>query len=282
MLKKYRVAAFFVCLLAEICFPFSRSAQAALIRGDFLPCSSAFSSFLYTVLPGDTLWSIARRHHLSPDALAEENRLSLSTPLTIGQSLHLPETESESDTASYTVQSGDTLWRISQNFSTTCQSILCINPTLSPECLSVGQKIMLPAESNVQIPKKQSEKSGTPGFRWPLSGVITSPFGSRSGETHHGIDIAGAVGDKVLAAADGIVRKVQFHEIYGNMILLEHPDNRQTLYAHLSRMDVSPGETVSQGSVIGAVGSTGRSTGPHLHFEIRHHQIAENPLPYLP
>lgn len=256
-------------------------ADAALTCGDFLPClaSPASSETVYTVRSGDTLWSIARAHETTPAALVFANQVEMETPLRIGQTLEVP----ASGTTSYAIQSGDTLWSIAQRYHTTCETLLHLNPALSAENLTPGESLALPESAVRELPSVVSrQRTYGSGYAWPLVGVITSPFGERSLGTHHGIDIAGSTGDLVRASAAGTVRKAEFHEIYGNMVLLDHPNGQQTLYGHLSKSCVEPGEKVLQGQKIGWVGSTGRSTGPHLHFEIRLENLAVNPMPYLP
>lgn len=121
------------------------------------------------------------------------------------------------------------------------------------------------------------------GLIWPIGGNITSYFGYRSwGDFHRGIDIGAAYGTPVAAAADGIVVAAEYRGTYGNMILIAHANGVSTVYAHLSGFAVGPGETVYQGEVIGWVGLTGLTTGPHLHFEVRIGGEFVDPLEWLP
>ena len=115
----------------------------------------------------------------------------------------------------------------------------------------------------------------------PVSGMITSRFGTRSRGMHTGLDIATSSGTPVKVCADGIVVSAKYSGAYGNMIVVAHTNSLQTYYCHLSKMYVSEGMSVTQGDVIGAVGSTGNSTGPHLHLEIRLNGTALNPQNYL-
>jgi len=108
------------------------------------------------------------------------------------------------------------------------------------------------------------------GFVWPADGAFTSGFGWRWGRIHAGIDIAAPVGTPILAAASGVIEYASWNDGgYGNMIDIRHADGTITRYAHMNELYVKEGQTVSQGQTIGAMGSTGFSTGPHLHFEIR-------------
>ena len=128
--------------------------------------------------------------------------------------------------------------------------------------------------------------SSTPSIV-PVRGILTDGFGGRSdpftGEpgTHNAIDISSAVGAPVRAPADGIVVKGEWANGYGNVIYLSHGYGYSTRYGHLSSFAVRPGERVKRGDIIGYVGSTGRSTGPHLHYEVRLNNNPVNPLEYI-
>jgi len=128
-----------------------------------------------------------------------------------------------------------------------------------------------------------SSGDGTPsasGLIWPVSGPITSGFGWRWGRMHEGIDIGAACGTPIHAAASGTVIYSGWMSGYGNFVVIDHGNGLATAYAHQSAIYVSGG-SVSQGQVIGAVGSTGHSTGCHLHFEVRVNGTPVNPLNYL-
>jgi murein DD-endopeptidase MepM/ murein hydrolase activator NlpD len=134
----------------------------------------------------------------------------------------------------------------------------------------------------------QPESGGGSGsFSWPVSGTITSPFGWRSNpfggspEFHQGLDIAAPSGTTVTAAASGSVIMAQWYGGYGNYILIDHGGGYSTGYGHLSAIYVSNGQAVKRGQAIGAVGSTGASTGPHLHFEVRIDGKPVDPAPRL-
>ncbi len=125
-------------------------------------------------------------------------------------------------------------------------------------------------------------------FIMPTSGPITSPFGWRIHPVtglrtlHKGIDIGAPTGAPILAAAEGVVNDAGWDDGgYGNYVELRHPDGTLTLYGHVSRILVSKGQEVTQGQIIAEVGSTGRSTGPHLHFEVQLNKIAVDPNTYL-
>lgn len=115
----------------------------------------------------------------------------------------------------------------------------------------------------------------------PVDGTITSRFGRRSRGLHTGLDIANSKGTPIKAAAAGVVTYAGYKGSYGYMVVISHGNGVETYYAHCSRLYVSAGDTVSQGAVIAAVGSTGNSTGPHLHLEVRVNGVAKNPQNYI-
>ncbi len=116
---------------------------------------------------------------------------------------------------------------------------------------------------------------------WPVQGVMTSGFGPRWGRQHNGLDLAANTGTNVIAAGAGQVLSAGFSGGFGNLVLIDHGGGLVTAYAHLNAINVRSGQQVSAGNSVGTVGSTGNSTGPHLHFETRVNGVAYNPLQYL-
>lgn len=121
------------------------------------------------------------------------------------------------------------------------------------------------------------------GFKWPTPGygTITSPYGMRWGKLHKGIDIGAPTGAKIVASNQGKVVTSTYQSSYGNYVIINHGGGYMTVYAHMSKRLVSVGTYVAKGQTIGKVGSTGHSTGPHLHFEIRVNGTAVNPRKYV-
>ena len=138
-----------------------------------------------------------------------------------------------------------------------------------------------PGLTAVSMARAASRGSISTGIAWPLRGPITSPYGYRWGRLHTGIDIGGSTGNPYYAAASGKVVAAGWDGGYGNMILIDHGNGIMTRYGHSSKLLVSVGQQVNQGQNIGLVGSTGNSTGPHLHFEVIINGSTVNPLSYL-
>jgi murein DD-endopeptidase MepM/ murein hydrolase activator NlpD len=122
---------------------------------------------------------------------------------------------------------------------------------------------------------------GASGWTAPTRGTVSSEFGPRWGRQHEGIDLAAATGTPVRAAAGGVVRKASWYGGYGNAVIIDHGNGVSTLYGHNSALTVAVGERVQAGQTIAKVGSTGDSTGPHLHFEVEVSGKKVDPRPWL-
>ena len=153
-----------------------------------------------------------------------------------------------------------------------------------------GQLVLAPATKLASAPSAATYRPTSVSIpsRMPVSGAaLTSGFGMRwhpvigGRHQHKGVDLAEPVGSPVYATADGMVSRADWFSSYGLFISLEHGGNIQTRYGHLSRLNVAAGQAVHKGDLIGYVGTTGRSTGPHLHYEVRIAGVAVNPIPYL-
>ncbi|MDB4638542.1 peptidoglycan DD-metalloendopeptidase family protein [bacterium] len=204
------------------------------------------------------------------------------------------------------VQKGDSLASFLARNGVSSAELKTFNPGLQLNALTVGRELRVaqasPGQSMLAIrptvsggaawPIRPSFNPGlTPAqrmnfgrhYRWPTKGVFTSGFGWRWGRMHKGIDIANNTGTPILASRDGVVAFAGWSGAYGYLVEISHADGDSTRYAHNSRLLVKKGQIVPQGSRISLMGSTGRSTGPHLHFEIRRAGgAALNPLIKLP
>lgn len=206
----------------------------------------------------------------------------------------------------HTVREGQTLYAIAQTYSSDVRLLQAVNGIKDPDRIRPGQRLWIPFALRVlEVPatgsrrprvagkahppsrKKSARRKAAPvrpGYLgWPVKGVVTSGFGRRRGRNHEGIDIGAKSGTPIRAAAAGEVKFSGWGPTgYGKMIIIKHPNELTTVYAHNSRNLVPKGRKVSKGQIIGLVGSTGRSTGPHLHFEVRNHTHPKDPIRYLP
>lgn len=207
------------------------------------------------------------------------------------------------------VRFGDTLVKLAQRYGLTLQELLRLNPGIETARLVAGTQIRLansaPGRSRMVLGLKPTTSGGASwpelpnfgdatrpfgepntasGWIWPTQGIFTSGYGWRWGRMHKGIDLANNVGTPIVAAKEGRVVFAGWHDGgYGYLVTLAHPDGSRSLYAHNSRLLVRVGQDVDQGQSIAQMGSTGRSTGPHLHFEIHPpSRGAVNPLQFLP
>ncbi|MGE5553459.1 MAG: peptidoglycan DD-metalloendopeptidase family protein [Betaproteobacteria bacterium] len=232
----------------------------------------------HTVAEGETLASIAARYKSDPDTLEGLNPDLLPDRLRPGQKIKVMTGRG----AVYTVRKGETLAVIAKRFWVAETKIRAANGLLEDEPVKPGQQIILPGIK----PRRRDDWLASRGLgplylSWPTRGWISSRFGPRWGRVHQGIDIATFWGNKVHASAPGRVEFAGWRAGYGRLIILDHGRGTRTWYAHNSRLLVRPGEVVERGQTIALSGSSGSSTGPHLHFEVRVDGRPENPLSLL-
>lgn len=231
---------------------------------------------LYTVRPGDTLSQIATMFDVSAKTILWANSISDASKIRPGDTLViLPITG-----VRHIVKKGDTIKSIATKYSGDVDDILAYNQLTSSEDLSVGDTIVIPDGTvSTPAPKKSATPSrakggaiatgaGSAGFINPVPGSVRS----QGIHGYNGVDLAASAGTPIIAAAAGdvIVSRISgYNGGYGLYVVVKHPNGTQTLYAHMSRVAVAVGDHVAQGEVLGYVGNTGRSTGNHLHFEVR-------------
>ena len=223
----------------------------------------------YTVKSGDTISGITKKFGLTNiSTLISVNDIGNVRQLGAGQKLKIPSV----DGIVYTVKSGDTLDKIATANNIKLENILDVNE-LSTETLTVGQQLFLPG---VGLDQKTLQSRMGELFILPISASFrwSSPYGWRADpftgvqSFHTGTDMACPEGTPILAAMSGKISDVGSNRTYGNYIIINHGNGYQTLYAHMSKTIAKKGQWVSQGTKIGLVGSTGYSTGPHLHFMV--------------
>lgn len=153
------------------------------------------------------------------------------------------------------------------------------NGKVTASVTEASRLVQEPVDEIVVVGTKEGLATGS--FMTPTVGRLSSPFGPRWGRFHYGVDLANATGTDVVAADGGVVTRAGMAGSYGNLIIIDHQNGTSTRYAHLSAFNVKAGDVVQKGQSIGKIGSTGRSTGPHLHFEVRVGGVAKNPLDFI-
>ncbi|MBO8161289.1 MAG: M23 family metallopeptidase [Thermosipho sp. (in: Bacteria)] len=230
----------------------------------------------YYIQPGDTIYTLARKFSVSPTTIIDWNDVNPYN-LKIGQLIQIPQPEG----ILYEVKQGDTLYDISLRFFTTVDAIKEAND-LTTSYLYVGQKIFVPRKI-IGLAFNVYDKD----FIWPVFGSITSTYGWRQHPIYHkttfhtGVDIAAPEGSPIFSATKGVVRLAGEYGGYGLAVIVDY-GKYEIVYGHMSKVCVYKGQTVSKGELLGRVGSTGVSTGPHLHFEVRINGNHTNPMVYLP
>lgn len=187
---------------------------------------------------------------------------------------------------SHTVQPGETIYHIAQIYAVSPARLMAANGLSDPRQLEAGQTLIIPlnrstarAVSFSTWPVARADRQ----FSWPVTaGMVSSPFGIRNGVMHDGVDITAGAGSAVRAADDGTVIFAGHLRGYGNAVIVQHSGSYVTVYGHNQRNLVRYGAEVVRGQVIAELGSTGRATGPNLHFEVRFQGQPQNPLAYLP
>jgi murein DD-endopeptidase MepM/ murein hydrolase activator NlpD len=244
-----------------------------------LAVNETFSWNNYTVKKGDSVSKIAADNNLSLDAIIASNNMQNARLLREGETLRIP----NMDGIPYTVVRGDTYQKIADKMNVAIEAILDAND-IQDNNIRIGDVLFLPG---ARMRSDDLKMALGELFMYPVRGRLSSPFGWRkdpfTGQRryHSAIDIAAASGTPVKAASAGKVTTVAYSAVYGNYIIITHSGGFQSMYAHLNSTGVKEGANVNQGEAIGAVGSTGRSTGPHLHFSIYKNGRAVNPLEYV-
>lgn len=237
----------------------------------------AESISVYEVRTGDTLSSIALMFGVSVNTIRWANDIPAGTALKVGQNLVILPVSG----VSHTVKKGDTIASIAKKYKGDEEEIRAFNGLSDGSALAIGETIIIPDGELAPTPAVRrtttpasSKLRGTDGPS--MVGYFIAPLASyrktQGLHGYNGVDMASYFGAPVFAAADGdiiIARQGGYNGGYGSYVVIRHDNGTQTLYAHLSSVKVTTGMRVSQGFTIGAMGNSGRSTGPHLHFEVR-------------
>lgn len=280
---------------------------------DAMTVPLASSEAFIVVQAGQTLWAIAEQHKVTVEALQAANDVTRSPVLAIGQRLVIPgraEAAVPPSTPSAPpvlpgaiaahpghpisriVGDGETLWDIAQAYGVSVDAIIEANALPNGNLIFPGERLVIPlhtvgvAGGVVPRPRRPSVSLASV-FVWPARGRVTSGFGFRrhpvfgTQEMHTGIDIGAPLGTPVVSARAGTVIAADWEGGYGKLVRVDHGDGLTTSYSHLSQIAVRVGQQLYPGDLIGYVGNTGFSTGPHLLFEIRVHGRPLDPLKYL-
>lgn len=270
--------------------------------------NSRLEMIYHTVVSGDSIWALAETYNVEIESILFANYDVLqdkSDNLMVGQVIAIPPV----DGIYHTWRSKDTLSSVASRYGTTIQNILLFignnldlsNPTIEP-----GTKVMVPGGRRELVPisyaaiTRDAEGRLVSGWDGPGAclldsvGIYGNGFfiwpsavhyltGNNFGPGHNGVDLGAGSGSQLFAADSGtVVYAGWMNGGYGNFVVIDHGNGYTTLYEHLDKVHVSCGENIFQGSVIGLAGSTGNSTGPHLHFEIRYANMPVNPWDFLP
>jgi len=259
---------------AEIAIVDSVALEAGRIGGETfmeLGKSGTGQVSIYVVDSGDTLSEIAEMHGVSINTIIWANDLR-NTSIKEGQELLILPISG----VRHIVKSGDTLQSIAKSYKAELDDILSYNDLSTDSKIKIGDAIIIPngiisASANIKSSLTQTSSS-LPTYSGYYLRPITGGRKSQGIHGYNGVDLAAPTGTPIRASADGtviIAKSSGYNGGYGLYVVIKHSNGTQTLYAHMSKIKVSVGQYVDQGEIIGAVGNTGRSTGPHLHFEVR-------------
>jgi murein DD-endopeptidase MepM/ murein hydrolase activator NlpD len=229
----------------------------------------------YRVEKGDMIGDLALKFGLNQDTIISYNAIKNTRLLQIGQVLKIP----NQDGILYTVKEGDSLEKIAENYQTGTEAIRTVNELFS-DTIHPKTVLFIP---NARLDWVNLQEINGDLFIWPISGYISSHYGFRSNpitgvrQFHTGIDIAANTGAPIRAAMSGRVIFAGWSDVFGNYVVINHHSGYRTLYGHMSAIRVKNGALVGTGERIGDAGSTGVSTGPHLHFTVYKNGVTVNP-----
>ena len=250
--------------------------------GPYIVPASLHVSF-YRAKNGDNLWTIARKNGLDWFTLLSINRLEKANDISLGQRVKIPNQRG----ILHVLKEGETLEDVALNYDVNIRKIIRVNRILDPDNIRKGTDIFVPGAKVTQAFSNELLKTSgiPPQFAWPCRRCrLSSRFGYRKDPFtgrrafHSGIDLASGYGARVNASMDGVVTYAGWMGGYGKLVVIKHTGGYTTRYGHLSSILVRRNRRVRQGQRIGYTGNTGRSKGPHLHFEVRQNGKPLNPI----
>ena len=267
-------------------------------------CTSGHKETLHTVVPGETLADLAKTYNTTEETLFEDNPGVNPEKLTVGGTIvvkqHAPvmtvritEVRTYDKTIAYKTkkEKSDEMYEDDEEIKQEGEDGVT---EITDRTVSVNGEVVETKNLKSEIKKKPVTKIvvvgtkerpptvGDGNLQWPTHGTVTSGFGGRWGRMHEGIDIGVPTGTPVYAADGGTVTCASYSGAYGNLVIIDHQNGMETRYGHNSSLVVHQGDKVYKGQLIAYAGSTGRSTGPHCHFEVRINGSPQNPISYLP
>ena len=230
----------------------------------------------HMVKSGEIVGELAINFGLNQDTIISVNKISNTRLMQAGKALIIP----NQDGILHTVGNGDTLSSIAEKYNTNVETIKTVNELFSSN-ITAGKDLFIPG---ARLDWVSLQEINGDLFMWPINGAITSPYGYRIDpfnsnyrQFHTGIDIRGSMGTPIRAAMSGRVSQTGYDNVLGNFVIISHHSGYRTLYGHMSVIRTRTGAYVAAGERIGDVGSTGLSTGPHLHFMVYKNGVTVNP-----
>jgi murein DD-endopeptidase MepM/ murein hydrolase activator NlpD len=250
--------------------------ETAALEPDSLSKTRILLYDTHTVTSGENISTLAINMGLNQGTIISVNKITNTRLLQIGKVLRIP----NQDGVLHAVRSGDTLSSIAEKYKVEQEDIKTANELFS-EKIRTGTDLFVPG---AKLDWVSLQEINGDLFIWPLNGAITSPYGYRKDpftgnrvQFHTGLDIRGSTGTPVRAAMSGRVSSAGYDAVFGNYVIISHHSGYRTLYGHLSVIRTRNGAYVGTGERIGDVGSTGLSTGPHLHFMVYKNGVTVNP-----
>lgn len=239
---------------------------------------------IHTIKHGENFWKVAKEYGVDIDTIIGANAGIAQLHAATGQKVRVPNRKG----VVHAVDAGDSVAALSGTYKVPPAAIITANGLRPGHILVPGLELFIPSARPVKLSGEMSARYSLRGiFGSPFPGRITSGMGMRKHPVggyrgkHTGLDLAASTGTRIAAAAEGTVIETGEGEYIGKFVILSHKDAYRTVYGHCSQVLVRNGARVKRGQIIARVGSTGRTTGPHLHFEIRKNGVPQDPLNYL-
>jgi murein DD-endopeptidase MepM/ murein hydrolase activator NlpD len=252
------------------------SVETTIVEPESLLKNRALLFDSYTLQYGDIIGNLAISFGLNEDTITSVNKITNTRTVQAGRALRIP----NQDGILYRVRNGDTLSSLAEKYKVEVEAIQTANELFS-ENIVAGKDLFIPGARLDWVTRQEINGDL---FIWPVNGAITSAYGYRIDpfnrgrrQFHSGLDIRGGYGTPIRAAMSGRVSQVGYDHILGNYVAISHHSGYRTLYAHMSVIRTRTGAYVATGERIGDVGSTGLSTGPHLHFMVYKNGVTVNP-----